>query len=106
MRRAGYEQVRGFPHLRPTTSATKTCRWGPRCRRGPREVAKMGHGGLCRVSFREAGPSAPLKSASLRMTNLWGVVAKNKSKNKSKCRSRSFGSAEKRFAQDDNSVGS
>src|SRR6266568_9264321 len=47
-----------------------------------------------------AGPSAPLRNASLRMTNLEGVRAGD-GKNKS----RSFGSAEKRFAQDDKSLG-
>src|ERR1700738_2439225 len=35
-------EVRGFPPLRPTTPATKTCR------RGPREGAKVGHGVLWR----------------------------------------------------------
>jgi hypothetical protein len=43
----------------------------------------------------EADPSTPLKFASLRITVLWGGKTKN--------RSRSFGSAEVRFAQDDSS---
>jgi hypothetical protein len=44
----------------------------------------------------KAGPSTPLKYASLRMTGLWFGKTKNES--------RSFDSAEVRFAQDDRSV--
>jgi len=52
-----------------------------------------------------AGPSVPLKNASLRMTELWFGGAKSKRKRKSNSNSknnrRSFGSAEERSTQDD-----
>src|SRR6266700_4028116 len=69
--------VRGFPPLRPTTPATHPAQRAPgtRCRRGPRGVAKTGHGASVLSSLRkeqmqEQPQILRLRYASLRKTNL------------------------------------
>ena len=86
--------------MKPTGDCGLCCVWGASI-----DVAEA-------AEFQEAGPLAPLKSASLGMTNRWGANAMQlqvqmqvqMQKQLQRQVQKQVGSAEKRFARDDKFV--